>query len=52
MPLELPHNHTRIQRSPSVSIATQHSGAIVSAPRVPAGRRGRPRLANHTTRRT
>ncbi len=32
----------RIQRSPSASIAIQHSGAIVSAPRVLAGRRGRP----------
>ena len=42
MPLELPHNRTRIQRSPAASIAIQHSGAIVSAPRVPAGRPGRP----------
>ena len=42
VPPEVPHNRTRIQRSPSASIATQHSGAIVSAPRVPAGRRGRP----------
>ena len=38
MPPELPHNRTRIQRSPSASITIQHGGAIVSAPRVPEAR--------------
>ena len=38
MPPELPHNSTRIQRPPSTSIAIQHGGAIVSAPRVPEAR--------------
>ena len=38
MPPELPHNRTRIRRPPSASIAIQHGGAIVSAPRVPEAR--------------
>ena len=54
MPPKLPHNRTRIQRWPSASIAIQHSGAIVSAPRVPEAR-GRgfvtPPLHHHAPRR-
>ena len=38
MPPELPHNRTRVHRSPSASITIQHGGAIVSAPRVPEAR--------------